>query len=275
MPVDYIPVPKEEPNTEEDFPLLPVRAAPSPSLVRWKLALLALSTALLGSMCANVFFVYRQYVKPWELLDALPTQFVGLRRNVPTAIRATGDFDSLNRTVQDAAWENVDMEPWNGFLALDDSYATAQGLPHSQRWPWDSSKGVYIMTSSHELHCVRVLRTLVNEDHDGVPEPERTWHYHHLLHCLNVLRESVMCHADDTPLYIGRLHANVNEQMPRAGTGTVKMCRDWNRLLEWSRARSACYRPVHWNDEDFPEVERYKTCPDGSRPWEGVEDVQD
>lgn len=52
------------------------------------------------------------------------------------------------------------MEPWNGFLALDEDYAIAQGLPHSQRWPWDLSKGVYIMTSSHELHCVVSIITV-------------------------------------------------------------------------------------------------------------------
>jgi hypothetical protein len=116
-----------------------------------------------------------------------------------------------------------------------------------------------------------VLRQLVNEDHDGVPEAARTWHYPHLMHCLNVLRESVMCNADDTPLYIGRLHKNVHEKSPRAGTGTVKMCRDWNKLLAWSRARSACYKPVHWTEKHFSELDRYKTCPDGARPWEHVE----
>ncbi len=187
------------------------------------------------------------------------------------------------------------MEPWNGFLALDEDYVIAQDLPHSQRWPWDLSKGVYIMTSSHELHCVvsaathtsstpptrsvqidtgflqHVLRQSINEDHDGMPEEERTWHYPHLMHCLNVLRESVVCNADDTPLYIGRLHKNAHEKSPRAGTGTVKMCRDWDKLLEWSRARSACYRPVHWAEKGFSELDRYKSCPDGARPWEKVE----
>jgi hypothetical protein len=84
-----------------------------------------------------------------------------------------------------------------------------------------------------------------------------------------------MCNADDTPLYIGKLHKNVHEMSPRAGTGTIKMCRDWNKLLSWSRANSACYRPVHWVDAGFREIDRYKSCPDGSRPWEGVEYVED
>lgn len=115
---------------------------------------------------------------------------------------------------------------------------------------------------------------MVNEDHDGVPEAERTWHYPHLMHCLNLLRESVVCHADDTPLYIGRLHKNIHENSPRAGTGTVKMCRDWKRLQEWSRARSACYKPEYWTQPGYSEIDRYKNCPDGAKPWEQVEIVE-
>ncbi|KAI4599346.1 hypothetical protein KJ359_001787 [Pestalotiopsis sp. 9143b] len=268
MPVQYIPVSQDvSDSNEKDY--LPFTQ--KSFLVRWKPSLFLLGGVLVSSLCANAFFIYREIVKPWELLDELPTQFAGLRRDVLTEVNAPNDFDSVNRTIQDAAWEHVDLEPWNGFLALDEDYAMAQGLPHSQRWPWDSSKGVYIMTSSHEIHCVHALRQLVNEDHDGVPEDKRTWHYPHLMHCLNVLRESIMCNADDTPLYIGRLHKNIYEESPRAGTGTIKTCRSWNKLLAWSRERSACYRPVHWGEEGFKEVDRYKTCPGGAKPWEHVE----
>lgn len=77
-----------------------------------------------------------------------------LRRNVPTEIVAHSDFDSTNRTVQDTAWNAPEIEPWNNFVALDKDYTIEMGLPHSQRWPWDHTKGAYILTSAHELHCV-------------------------------------------------------------------------------------------------------------------------
>jgi len=51
------------------------------------------------------------------------------------------------------------MKTWETFIALDDDYATSKGLPHSQRWPWDHNKGVYIFSGAHELHCT-VRRTL-------------------------------------------------------------------------------------------------------------------
>lgn len=225
---------------------------------------------LLISLATNLVFVHKSLTPSCEMDYESPSKYAQLRRNVSTEILAHSDFDSTNRTIQDAAWGAPELEPWNNFVALDEDYTIAVGLPHSQRWPWDSSKGTYIITSAHELHCVHVLRVTINQNQDRVPPEEQTWHYGHLMHCLNLLRESVTCNADDTPLYTGHLHANANANASsaKAGIGSVKMCRDWNLLLEWSRARSACYRPVHWSDAEFPETERYKFCPDGQRPWE-------
>ena len=89
------------------------------------------------------------------------------------------------------------------------------------------------------------------------------------MHCLNVLRDSVMCNADDTPLYTGRLHNERYEAVPKAGIGTMKMHRDWRKLQEFAREHSACWRRVNIDDPNFPEIERFKYCPDGLRPWEG------
>lgn len=134
--------------------------------------------------------------------------------------------------------------------------------PRETKYIWKHDRTEWILQ--------RVLRVAVNENNDNVPQPQQTWAYGHLVHCLNVLRESVMCNADDTPLYTGHLHANAYTNEAKAGIGTIKMCRDWSALLDWSRERSACYRPVHWH-EKYPDIERYKFCPDGSRPWEQLE----
>ena len=47
------------------------------------------------------------------------------------------------------------------------------------------------------------------------------------------------------------------------------MCRDWNRLREFALQNSACYRrPL---DHYVELIDRYKFCPDGSKPWEKQE----
>ena len=91
----------------------------------------------------------RAWVVSWLIYPA-----AHLRRNVENEIVAHSNYDSLNRTIQDEAWNHPDLEPWNLFLALDDDYAALEGLPHSQRWPWNPHKGAYIPIGAHELHCV-------------------------------------------------------------------------------------------------------------------------
>lgn len=76
---------------------------------------------------------------------------------------ARSDFDSTNRTIQDAVWDGADMKVWDTILALDEHYAINQGLPHSQRWPWDENKGVYIMHSTHHIHCT-VSQTIASRE---------------------------------------------------------------------------------------------------------------
>lgn len=223
---------------------------------------------MLASLSLNAVLLHRQYAKPWDLTKNLPSRYAHLRRNLPLVYVAHTDHDSTNRTIQDAAWSDRDLESWHGMVALDDNHAASLDLPHSQRWPWDQFKGVYILTGAHELHCLRALREYTNENYDGTPAAQQTWTYPHILHCLNILRQSVMCSADDTPLYIGRLHANINVTQPSAGAGFARMCRDWSAMMAWARNHSACYvsHYVH-GTENLTEVERYKYCPDGSKPW--------
>ena len=115
-----------------------------------------------------------------------------------------------------------------------------------------------------------VLRDVTNQAYD---EASLTWEYGHVLHCLNILRETIMCNADDEPLYTGPLHVQTGEPNPRAGIGFPRMCRDWDKLQAWGRAHSACWAPYEVFNRSFPEIERYKFCPDGSMPWKHLEEI--
>ena len=54
--------------------------------------------------------------------------------------------------VSNAAWEAIDYSYGN--IALDDDYVAQMGLPVSQRFPWDNSKGLYFMNAQHQIHCL-------------------------------------------------------------------------------------------------------------------------
>lgn len=78
----------------------------------------------------------------------------GLVRDVNRPWTNTTDYVSSNMVIQDQAWNALEDENHVGTVALSDEYAHAHGLLDSQRWPWDSKKGIYVLTGFHQVHCV-------------------------------------------------------------------------------------------------------------------------
>lgn len=178
--------------------------------------------------------------------------------------------DEANLTATSLAWEALSGDP--GVVALSDEFVAAKQLPVAMRYPWDSSKGVYLLQGFHNLHCIvsRVILGLVF----SLISQQRTVYrsimdYHferpqkialvHILHCLDELRRDVICHADDTPRYAGL------QDPPGTGKGQVKMCRDWNALQAWALENTACFR--HEDGVADRMINRFKFCSNGSQPW--------
>ena len=76
----------------------------------------------------------------------------------------------------------------------------------------------------------------------------------HVLHCIDSLRQDIMCYADD-----GLLPAPLDGVV---GQDFKPVCRSWDKLMEWSRQREfdSCwrvgddYRPV------LHSLERFRYC---------------
>ena len=164
----YSLIQQRDPETDEKR-FLPVvvggRRRSCKSMISW------MAVALLVSLSFNVYNVMNYFQPPCSI-DQVPSKYgtvpsihpyfcqtltllkASLYRNVPTETVEHADYDSPNRTTENAAWDNPGLLPEHGFIALPDSWAAVKGLPATQRWPWDNTKGIYILTSSHELHCV-------------------------------------------------------------------------------------------------------------------------
>lgn len=135
---------------------------------RWTQIDVLLPIALIISVVTNLFLLARWTLPaahenppisrfgatPTCLIKQILTSAAQLAYDVPTEIKWTNPYNDPDRAVEDAAWSAQAVQPENGFVALDDKYTEAMGLPHSQRSPWFKDKGVYILTSSHEIHCV-------------------------------------------------------------------------------------------------------------------------
>ena len=102
---------------------------------------------------------------------------------------------------------------------------------------------------------------IASDKNESLPYP-----ISHLTHCLHSIREDVVCAADDTPLYTGALNAQAGLPVAYGGVGQVRMCRDWDAVRQYALEHSACY-DERASGLRVPEAEKYKFCPNGSKPW--------
>ncbi|KAL8715404.1 MAG: hypothetical protein Q9220_000737 [cf. Caloplaca sp. 1 TL-2023] len=182
------------------------------------------------------------------------SKYAGLERTVPRQWTPSPYDDGPTR---EKSWHDINIDLGN--IALDDSYAQSMGPPRAQRFPWDPTKGVYLLNAHHNLHCMKSLRLAMIQFHTNT---EQTVPWGHVLHCFDVLREEIICNADDTPRYTGF------QPDQASGLGQVRMCKDWTQLDAWSKAHTACWRYVgNSSAPGFRELDRYRFCPEGS-PWQ-------
>lgn len=235
---------------------------------------------LLISLAANVFLALRAYpatqeecgsyygrYSSWSVDLFLPLSFAnhltyaaaGLRRHVPLQIYPSTEYTGENLTEVTALWQQLSGDP--GVVALPRSYVEQKGLPHALRWPWDpEDKGVYLLQGFHNLHCLRTLFRYILAADQGLPQHIAL---SHALHCLDQLRQDVMCNADDTPRYAGF------QDPPGTGAGQVRVCKDWAELEQWALERTACFE--HHDEVPGPMIDRFKSCPDGRVLWPTAE----
>ncbi|KAF6813759.1 hypothetical protein CPLU01_14571 [Colletotrichum plurivorum] len=85
---------------------------------------------------------------------------------------------------------------------------------------------------SHQLHCVKRLRELIWASEQGLAEH---WQYGHGSHCIDYLRQALMCHGDLTPIYMmwSEEHGTFMGVQEN-----VMQCRSWEAIVEWSASRN-------------------------------------
>ncbi|KAM3064785.1 hypothetical protein ACMFMG_008734 [Clarireedia jacksonii] len=96
----------------------------------------------------------------------------------------------------------------------------------------------------HQLHCLHAIR----EAYYDATNKSESRHSHsshadmpshtspaHIRHCIDLIRQSLMCHADTT------IEVKDEEINGVRGFGTVHMCRDWNELVKWTEATQEKY----------------------------------
>ncbi|KAK3368288.1 hypothetical protein B0H63DRAFT_565013 [Podospora didyma] len=113
----------------------------------------------------------------------------------------------------------------------------------------------------HELHCLNGLRKLLYPEVYGglgkVTRPDGTIDrgsamFHHWDHCVDLIRQTLMCHADISPI---PFHVNAPKNtgiLPRLQT--THTCRNFERIQQWARDHSAGEWDFNVNPEKAQEI---------------------
>ncbi|KAI1801823.1 hypothetical protein F4811DRAFT_532470 [Daldinia bambusicola] len=205
------------------------------------------------SLLANIAFIL--FVYSLSSKTDLPiTKYANLQRNHEEPYVRVTPYSSDNDTLQDQLWHSINVD--YGVVALSDAWAARHGLRAAQRFPWDPTKGIYILHGFHNLHCLKVIHMSLSEHRRGATQSRSR---HHVDHCLDALRRQVLCDADDTPRATDRRREVVS------GLLQHRKCRSWKQLEDWARQHTACYKhPEDPERDGSRNLHRFKHCPPGT-----------
>lgn len=131
-------------------------------------------------------------------------------------------FSNENKTVTSPLWEDL-FPIGDGLVSLSDEWAASHNLPASVKRYKSSDNSIYFVAAYHQLHCLVIIRSVLYYLKEGA---ELAVPFAHAIHCLDTLRQSTICHADDTILYTKDTHTY--------GDGQSRVCREWSALESWT-----------------------------------------
>ncbi|KAJ5569720.1 uncharacterized protein N7459_009150 [Penicillium hispanicum] len=133
-----------------------------------------------------------------------------------------------------------------GIIALDENMFEALGQETEPSSATDSTPLIHLEVF-HQLHCLNSLRRLIYNTSTFTTGVNAEMH---MDHCIDYLRQSIMCHGDVTPLvHIPRPGGPRGNGAPWMPNFRVKhTCRNFWKIHEWA----AQYNTSGWTIEGYP-----------------------
>ena len=155
----------------------------------------------------------------WELVPDFP-------RSTNVTFQYNSSFTTGDETQVQRAWDAL-ISPAHGFVRVEkpEDYGLKPGIT------LDQGRGEgYALSVFHQIHCLSAIRKLL-----AMPPPDNDdsllERNHHIKHCLDYLRDQIMCSAD-TSLEHARVGGTGTEV---DSWGVVHQCRDWTQVWEFAR----------------------------------------
>ncbi|KAH8651937.1 hypothetical protein BGZ60DRAFT_533807 [Tricladium varicosporioides] len=174
-------------------------------------------------MAANYGMVYRNAIPEAHDLD---TYFGLADYNIVKEFY--GDPDLVNTTTKsEALFERIQRT--DGIVAIDTQWALQNGYAPSHVHPNDSTKSIYQVDMFHSMHCVYRIRNLLTSNLSLEAWPRND---HHTLHCLDYVREQLMCNPD--------LLLQGTKDLIQFNVNNGHRCRNSDMITDWAKSH-------HWS----------------------------
>ncbi|KAN0072216.1 protein of unknown function (DUF3328) domain containing protein [Elaphomyces granulatus] len=169
---------------------------------RWRLTVKAL--ALLNACSATLFIVLA--ILSWRNENCVPgapppwspLREDGVLRHVNTMYKPQKIFQSETSEEVEAAWEGW-LDEYDHLLILPKA-RTESRLPVTVDAFLDPGYGVYGLAVYHQMHCLNLIRKAFHAD-KLFPNLTQVQVQFHKNHCFDMLRQSILCHADISTMY--------------------------------------------------------------------------
>ncbi|KAH8812254.1 hypothetical protein F5884DRAFT_305938 [Xylogone sp. PMI_703] len=226
-------------STESEFPLIDWQQQSPKSLM---LQLVVLSLIITNIVTFGLWLNTLHSISSWQLRDPdnqPQTAYLGVvkapveyeTRRFHTGMRdgdVTDFFGLAGDKTADAAWNTILDTPLTRLTAKQ---ATQLGTETSREWNATASY-VGIVGVFHQLHCLSRLRYIISHpdrfgefEGQGIAET-------HKMHCIEYLRQSIMCLGDVTVEPVGFDEDTLSYI---AAIEPVRQCRKFDLLYNWAK----------------------------------------
>ncbi|RAK95939.1 oxidase ustYa family protein [Aspergillus ibericus CBS 121593] len=138
-------------------------------------------------------------------------------------------FSQLPSPEVDAAWEEI-TPLRRVYLTTEQVIKLGKDPSLTVRAKDHPDLHIGILNGMHELHCLNLIRQNLHRDYywpDGIRHPA---HWLHLYHCVNVVLNALTCAGNMDVVTFNWMET---QEFPFFDFGINRVCRDWDRILEW------------------------------------------
>jgi len=266
---DYRPLPtvseKDEEGSSEQDDSVNLRPSRRASLRRWLWTWTWIFHVFFFAIYAGIVFIGRQQM-PLGYFWGLENIYNDAPKEVETVVFKRSGFhgptsphltpyEGRPNIHNDAEWDRL-MEVGVVGISKAEAGKLPEGTTESMGNP-----GTYVVQLEmfHQLHCLKQLRKQLWEFEDGIADPrEASQRQQHFDHCIDYLRQVVMCHGDITPV---TFEWNVERNIYLAHHGTIHQCRNFNTIYKWAASRNTAGLAVDGEHKSFDGAAKFDPAP--------------